>query len=54
MPNGTMTLTTISVGGVMMNPATQTQETIDRADRAMELARNSGGNKIAIWSPDMI
>ena len=54
MPNGTMTLTTVSVGGVMMNLATQVQETIDRADRAMELARNSGGNKVAIWSPNMI
>jgi diguanylate cyclase (GGDEF)-like protein len=54
MPNGTTTLTTVSVGGVMMDRTTQVQEIIDRADRAMELARISGGNKTGMWSPDML
>lgn len=54
MPNGTTTMTTVSVGGVMMNRLTGVQETIDRADRAMEMARKSGGNQIAVWSADML
>lgn len=54
MPTGTLTLVSVSVGGVMMDPRTQVQETIDRADRAMDMARVAGGNRVCLWSPDMM
>lgn len=53
MPTGTTTLITVSVGGVMMDRFTKVQETIDRAERAMEMARIAGGNRIGMWTPDM-
>ena len=53
MPTGTTTLISVSVGGVMMDRFTRVQETIDRADKAMDMARIAGGNRIGVWTPDM-
>lgn len=53
MPTGTTTLITVSVGGVMMDRFTKVQETIDRAERAMDLARVAGGNRVGLWTADM-
>lgn len=51
MPDGAEWSVTVVLGGVMMDKS-PVQETINRADRAMELARISGDN-VAMWSPEL-
>lgn len=53
LPGGTSGHVTISVGGSMMDRPTPVQETIDRAEKAMEQGRLSG-NRTCMWTPDML
>ncbi len=51
MPDGAEWSVAVALGGVMMDKS-PVQETINRADRAMDLARLSGDN-VAMWSPEL-
>jgi hypothetical protein len=53
LPNGSSALITATLGGVMMDASTSVHETINRADRAKDMSRLSGGNRVLMWSPDM-
>ena len=53
LPNGTSALITATLGGVMMDASTSVHETINRADRAKDMSRLSGDNRVLMWSPDM-
>lgn len=53
LPGGTSGHVTISVGGMMMDRATPVQETIDRAEKAMDQGRLAG-NRACMWSSDML
>ncbi|MBE9555089.1 MAG: diguanylate cyclase [Proteobacteria bacterium] len=53
LPNGSSALITATLGGVMMDASTPVHETINRADRAKDMSRLSGNNRVLMWSPDM-
>jgi hypothetical protein len=53
LPNGSSALITATLGGVMMDASTPVHETINRADRAKDMSRLSGENRVLMWSPDM-
>lgn len=53
LPNGSSALITATLGGVMMDASTPVHETINRADRAKDMSRLSGDNRVLMWSPDM-
>ena len=53
LPNGASALITVTAGGAMMEPSVPVHETLNRADRAMELSRIGGDNRILMWSHDM-
>lgn len=53
LPNGGTALITVTLGGAMMDESTPVHETINRADRAKDLSRLSGENRVLMWSPDM-
>ena len=53
LPGGTSGHITISVGGIMMDKSMDVQQTINRADKAMEQGRISG-NRTCMWTSDML
>lgn len=53
LPNGAAALITVTVGGAMLEPGVPVHETINRADRAKDLSRLAGDNRVLMWSPDM-
>lgn len=53
LSDGTSGHITISVGGAMMDQATDVLDTIDRADKAMAQGRLSG-NRSCMWTPDLL
>lgn len=53
LPDGTSGHITISVGGAMMDRATDVLDTIARADKAMDQGRLSG-NRTCMWTTDMM
>ena len=53
LPNGSCTLITVTLGGAMMDASAPMHETLNRADRAKDMSRLSGDNRVLMWSPDM-
>lgn len=53
LPDGTSGHIMVSVGSAMMERSADVQETIRRAEKAMEQGRLSG-NRICLWTPDML
>lgn len=53
LPNGSSALITATLGGAMMDASTPVHETINRADRAKDMSRLNGDNRVLMWSPDM-
>lgn len=53
LPNGTSALITATLGGIMMDASTPVHEIINRADRAKDMSRLGGDNRVLMWSPDM-
>jgi hypothetical protein len=53
LPNGSSALITATLGGAMMDASTPVHETLNRADRAKDMSRLGGDNRVLMWSPDM-
>jgi len=53
LSDGTSGHVMVSVGGVMMDRSANVEETIRRADKAMEQGKLSG-NRMCLWSPDLL
>ena len=53
LPNGGSALITVTLGGAMMDVSTPVHETINRADRAKDLSRVGGDNRVLMWGADM-
>lgn len=53
LSDGTSGHVMVSVGGVMMDRSADVEETIRRADKAMEQGKLSG-NRMCLWSPDLL
>lgn len=53
LPNGGSALITVTLGGAMMDVSAPVHETINRADRAKDLSRLGGDNRVLMWGPDM-
>lgn len=44
---------TVSVGGIMIDPALSLQDNIERANQALGGALREGGGGVCLWSPDL-
>lgn len=53
LPNGSASLITVTLGGAMMDASTPVHETLNRADRAKDMSRLSGDNRVLMWSSDI-
>ena len=51
-PDGEIVNITVSMGGAMMNVYTNIKDTVGFAARAMNLCRNSGGDRVCMWRPE--
>lgn len=52
MADGAIRQVTVSMGAVMVG-VSPVQETVNRADKAMEAGRIGGRNRVCVWTPDI-